>query len=602
MRLRFEQRFCAALALLLLAVVWVFIPQLAGPFDVKQPLAGIGALLLTLLFVTQHRSTPWRIPVGVVGVSLLVMLAAAAVSTGMADNPLLAVPQFLQLVTFIALTLCIFNLRDDASERWIETALVIAASGVALFALKQWLLPDWLNPGFHALGKMRVYSTLGNPNLAAFVLLAALPIAFFGARTAARPQRALSWVALLLLATALLAAQSRQALLVAGLLVPIGYAWLGSPRQRRYAIASLAIACVLIVTGLSLGLVDWSGAQGHTAKGRVLIWLSALYMLIHHPLTGVGLGHFELQHASAQAALFASGHFDAFMDNAGAVKDAHNDLLHFAATTGLAGLVSFGAFCLAAMSAAWRFEAMRVEQPGLYLAGAASIGTMLFTAVLPHAATALVFWLILGLVLRRCELPVVEWSPGWGATRTIAFLALAIIIVWSIWSYRELRAEVEEGRARRLMEQHDPWLAEQKYREALAWSRNGERLKYHATTLFLAERPAEALVELDAASRWSGDVGIPILQAEILTRLGRYDQAIAIYRRLIAAFPRMITPRFVLGQVYAARAEHALAEEQFQQVLAIEPSPFNLNMTREKIELQKAIARRWLEQRPQETR
>ena len=152
------------------------------------------------------------------------------------------------------------------------------------------------------------------------------------------------------------------------------------------------------------------------------------------------------------------------------------------------------------------------------------------------------------------------------------------------------------------MEQHDLWLAEQKYRDALAWSRNGERLKYHATTLYLTGQPHDALLELDEASRWSGDVGIPILSAEILTRQGEYDRAIALYRALIAAFPKMVTPRFVLGQIYALRAEHALAEVQFKQVVEIEPSPFNLNMTREKIDLQKAIARRYLEQRAQATR
>jgi tetratricopeptide (TPR) repeat protein len=133
----------------------------------------------------------------------------------------------------------------------------------------------------------------------------------------------------------------------------------------------------------------------------------------------------------------------------------------------------------------------------------------------------------------------------------------------------------------------------------VAWARSGERLKYHATTLFLAGELHEALVELDEAARYSGDAGIPILQGEILTRLGRYDDAIATYQRLIATLPKMITPRFVLGQIYALRGEHALAQAQFKQVVEIEPSPFNLNLTREKVDLQKALARRYLEQRVQ---
>jgi hypothetical protein len=66
---------------------------------------------------------------------------------------------------------------------------------------------------------------------------------------------------------------------------------------------------------------------------------------------------------------------------------------------------------------------------------------------------------------------------------------------------------------------------------------------------------------------------------------------------LIAAFPKLITPRFVLAQIYARRGEHALAQAQFRQVVDIEPSPFNLNMTHEKVDIQKDIARRYLRER-----
>lgn len=602
MTLRFERSFSTGLAALLIAVTWVFVPQMASPFDIKRPLSIVGALVLVLLFVMQRWRTPWKIPKGVIGSALLVLLLVAGVSALTADNRHLAATELAGLVPLLALTLCVFNLRDDAAERRLENALLIAACGVALLALKQWLLPDLLDPGFHALGKMRVYSTLGNPNLAAFVMLVVAPIAFDRARSAIGLQRTIAWAALLLLSTAVIATQSRQALSIAALLVPFGYAWLGSPQHRKLAIAGVAIALVLVITVASLQLLEWPPALVHTVKGRVLIWLSALRMLAHHPLIGVGLGHFELHYAPAQAELFASGHYDAFMDNAGAVKDAHNDFLHWGATTGAAGLAGFAALCLGALWKGWRSPAVRTEQPGLYLALVACVGAMCFTAALPQAATALLFWLVLGLVLRKCDLPVVEWTPRRNASFAVAALLIAMIVGAVAWGYRDLRAELEEGRANRLMEQHDLWLAEQKYREALAWSRNGERLKYHATTLYLAGQPHEALLELDEASRWSGDVGIAILSAEILTRQGEYDRAIALYRALIAAFPKMITPRFVLGQIYALRAEHALAEVQFKQVVEIEPPPFNLNLTREKVDLQKAIARRYLEQRAQAAR
>jgi len=601
MTLRFERSVATGLAVLLIAVTWLFVPQMASPFDTKRSLALVGALALALLFVMQRLRAPWRIPKGVIGVALLILFLSAVVSAGAADNRHLAGAQLAQFSSLLVLTLCVLNLRDDTAARRLEAALLIAAVGVALFALEQWLLPELWDPGFHAIGKMRVYSTLGNPNLAAFVLLAALPIAFFRARRTIGLQRAIAATALLLLMIALLATQSRQALLIAVLLVPFGYAWLGSPQQRKVAIAGVAIGLAVTVAVMSLQLLEWPPALVHTVKGRVLIWLSALRMLAHHPLIGVGLGHFDLYHAAAQAELFASGHYDAFMDNAGAVKDAHNDFLHGGATTGAAGLAGFAALCLGALWKGWRSPALRTDERGLYLALVACTGAMFFTAALAQVSTALLFCIVLALVLRKCDLRVVEWKPGRNASIAAAALLVAMIVGAGAWSYRELRAELEAGRGNRLMEQHDLWLAEQKYRQAVAWARNGERLKYHATTLFLSGELHEALVELDEAARYSGDAGIPILQGEILTRLGRYDEAIATYERLIATLPKMITPRFVLGQIYALRGEHALAQTHFKQVVEIEPSPFNLNLTREKVDLQKAIASRYLEQREQAT-
>jgi tetratricopeptide (TPR) repeat protein len=175
-----------------------------------------------------------------------------------------------------------------------------------------------------------------------------------------------------------------------------------------------------------------------------------------------------------------------------------------------------------------------------------------------------------------------------------------MLLTGGVWSFRDFRARLEESRADRYMEQHDLWLAERTYRDALSWSHHdGQRLKQHAITLHLLDRTDEALVELREAAQYSGDVGIPIFEAEILTRLGEFDRAIAIYRGVIAAFPKMLTPRFVLAQIYANRGETQLAHEQFKQVIDISPSAFNLNMTAEKIELQKSIARAYLQNHQQ---
>ena len=593
-RSSFEQIFATGLAFLLVAATWLFVPQLASPFDVKRHLTGIGLLALALLFVVGRSQAPWRMPSGVVGAALLLLVSAATISASAAQNGSIVTVQLAHVVPFLLMLLCLFTLQDpDATADRVEIALLVATAGVAALVLKQWLLPQWLDPGFHALGKMRAFSTLGNPNLAAFVMLAAAPLAFFRARDGRGMARATHAALLILLAVAMLVTQSRQALLAAAVTLASALVWLGSVRQRRLTLGVLAI--MLIAGVVTLIAVGPSDALAHTLKGRWLIWRSALHMMSEHPVVGVGLGHFELYHAPAQAALFATGRFDAFLDNAGAVRDAHNDFLHWGASAGVAGIAAFILLCSAALWKGWRARQLRERHPALYLALVACTCGMLFTAALPHAATALLFWLLLGLVLRYCAVPSVQWKPYLAVSLSIAGVLAAMLIACTVFGYRELRAQLDEGQADRLMEQHDLWFAERKYGDALAWSRaSGTRLKHHATTQFLLGQSSAALSELEEAARYSGDVGIAILRAEILTREGDDEQAIALYQRLIAAFPKMITPRFVLAQIHARRGELAPALAQFRKVVEIEASPFNLNLTHEKVQIQKDIARRYL--------
>jgi tetratricopeptide (TPR) repeat protein len=99
---------------------------------------------------------------------------------------------------------------------------------------------------------------------------------------------------------------------------------------------------------------------------------------------------------------------------------------------------------------------------------------------------------------------------------------------------------------------------------------------------------------LEEAKRGSGDLGIYVLEGEIRTRLGDLDQAAELYRQITASFPNMVGPHFVLGQVYQLQGKRSDAEIEFRKVLDIKPSPTNLSMTVEKVELQKHIVRDFL--------
>ena len=84
---------------------------------------------------------------------------------------------------------------------------------------------------------------------------------------------------------------------------------------------------------------------------------------------------------------------------------------------------------------------------------------------------------------------------------------------------------------------------------------------------FRAGNYAEALTALDAlAQTYPDDPLLLRYRARVLTHLGRTQEAIAIYRRLLADNPQHVPTRLFLGQAYRQAGDAAAAAEEWQWV------------------------------------
>lgn len=586
----------ARIGLLALPVLtaWFFAPQLANAFDIKHHILYLGALALMVLWA--GKPDAFSLPKGLIGGSLLVWVLGVSISAAHAENSYLALRMFLEVVALLLLAAALFNLRDlEAAQRRLEDGIIIAGAGVAAFALKQYFLPDFLDPGFSALGKLKIYSTLGNSNLAALVILAAVPSAAWRILRGSAISRASYAAATLLLLGGLIATQARHALIAVGVMAVVAALWLGSRQMRRGVLAILLIGACL--GAAMLVFADLPPSVTHSLKGRWFIWLTSLQMLREHPLAGVGLGHYGLSHMGYQGAMFASGRFNACFDNASVISEGHNDFLNWGAMTGMFGLLGFTMLCAGALWKGWHSPSLKQGAPQLYLALAGYISAMFFIAVTSYTAPALFFWLLLGMVLARSDLAKVRWAPRTWSRHAAAVCLAALLAVDVPLAWQEVRGTWHEAQGDKLMEQHDLWLAGKEYREALLWNpHDGRPRKKYATALFLSGNLDEALAELETAKRDSGDLGIYLLEGEIRTRSGDLGRAELVYRQILASFPNMVGPHFILGQIYQLQGRRGEANAEFRKVLDIRPSPFNLNMTVEKVELQKRIVRDYLQE------
>ena len=275
-------------------------------------------------------------------------------------------------------------------------AVAAAGAVVSLIAILQYAGADpfrlfgWAGPAAGS-PRMRVFSTLGNPNFVAAFLTAALPAAWAtGALLPDRRKRVLFLAAGgLLLAGGILATGSRAPALAA-----LGVAaWAMFRSLRRWYLAILPVLFGLLLVGVSTArpLAD-------TLEGRLFIWRVSLPHAFESPLTGGGPGSFQLNYPAWETARLAVARDEARF--AGFQRHSHNDYLETLVDYGVPGLLLLltipalllGRFCFPKRGSA-----------GTAAEGAAAgvIALMALALVdfpLHRPAEAFLFWLLLALV------------------------------------------------------------------------------------------------------------------------------------------------------------------------------------------------------------
>lgn len=579
-----SQRDRALLLLLVLlppAVTWLFVPTLAEAFRAKAHVASLGASVVLCLALAR-RQLPWPVWPAAVAWSYLLLLASVILPNLFAVEPMTA---WRGAVEYLPLALLLPVLAVAAAGTTLPAALqaswLVAAAGAALLALQQAFAPGWIDFGFVAPGKLAVFSTLGNPIWASIVFVAALPLAIHFARHG-RPWR---WGLVGLLALALWATESRQAWLAAATMAWLAVVWLGSPRLRLLAVLGL-ISLIAAALAAPLAGMNW---LPHSLSGRWLIWQGVWRLILDHPL-GVGFGLIGTTYPAYQAAVLASPGGSALAPHAAVIEDAHNEFLQWGASAGLPGLLAFSLFAGAVFWLAWRSPRVRAGNGHWLFAYASLLVTAAFTGIQHLAAPTLLLITCQGVLLAQITVSPRAEAPS--AALHLGRVAVLLLAVAAFsWALVDWRAGALEGEADRLLKERDAWLAEEAYARALAIDdRRPGLLKKHASMLFLDHRYADALGELERARSLSGDTGIGLLQAEILAQAGRRDEAVQTYESIVAAFPALVTPRFVLGQLYYRQGRIDAARAALRLVADAPAPSYNATYSRDKLARQRAMA------------
>jgi putative inorganic carbon (HCO3(-)) transporter len=277
--------------------------------------AGLSLLILAcgLLWLVWSLCTPPG-PLGRIDRWLLVVIGIALLATGFSPVPAAALKGLLKLLSYLAVYALMERLLL-ASPRWWDRGVAALLAGqlvTCVIGIRQLYgdtgaLARWSDPNSVAEGTVRIYATLGNPNLLGGYLLPILPLAAVALlRWPGAIRRLFALTAFVLGLVALVLTYSRGAwlgmvasLAVLGLLLAMRRTVDWPPLLRRLLplllLAGAALVLVVLVSRVEPLRVRFAsllaGREDSSNNFRLNVWASALAMIRDRPWLGIGPGN-----------------------------------------------------------------------------------------------------------------------------------------------------------------------------------------------------------------------------------------------------------------------------------------------------------------------
>ena len=391
-----------------------------------------------------------------VSLLLAALVLGAVVSAARTPGALQALPQVANLLILVGVFLLTRALVETESAFrlfWIGPLLGLA--GVILVGLIQLLgvaLP--ISQG------VAPAATLGNKNIAAEFVAAALPLTAFWAHGATGARGRAVWA--LVGAGVLFILGAKAVAALAALLTAALAVW-AMGRGGRFFLSAMVIWAVLLVGGFSFLALSreqgpipggrgsdysWLDQKKRNAAERLLLWREAVGLWRQNPLLGQGPGGFN--NALAQSREPSEDPVsDALFTFRRQPYRAHNAFLTLSAETGLGGLALLALF-LVSGARLWRNRSLA---PAPWLMG--SLSALLVAFSMSVSVAVPMHMALLGTVLGLVSaLGGAGRRAGSGSGPGMFRLVLGVLgVVMAVWPLgRQLTADVHRSRAESCLE------------------------------------------------------------------------------------------------------------------------------------------------------
>ena len=469
------------------------------------------------------------------------------------------------------ITIYFMALNNAGNVRVFVTVMIAAASIVSIYGILQYLGIDFTTPKSTPL-----VSTLGNVNFAGEYLAMIIPLSvamLFYSR--GKASKIAFGTATALMLTHLLLAKSRGAwvgLAGAGIILLF---W--DPAKKGHLKLLLYLALIMVVAFSIIYAVSGSGGISSIKEEaisvlnvrqssilfRFLAWKSALRMIRESPLTGVGAGNFKIIYPLYRSS--EEWHISGINTR---VAEAHNDYLQI---TSELGLVGFGIFIWLLVSALRIFKKLLKTESILITGLLASVVSMLISAIFEfpfhNPATALTFWMILGIAGALCFKAVPASQPVQKKTRMLLAGAAILIGIAPLYT---ARVALSDFHLRKVMTYQTRKLWDKTIDECKksinAYYPNTQAHVFLARALLEKEETEKAFVELKTVLHLHpNDPWAHRCLGEIYLKLNQFDSAISSLEKAAELNPAYFNS---LGAAYTKKGMLDEALSSFQKAIA----------------------------------
>lgn len=478
---------------------------------------------------------------------------AGGVSTLFSAAPQTSFMQWAYYLAACLLYLAFLQFGYSAFDLLLKTLFGMALLQLPL-AVLQWavlhgahlhaLLPAALI-GLHT----RLFGTTGNQEFLAALLGTGFFIGLYlHTGSAAKNTRLLLAAACAALLLGLVLAHNKGGLAFIGLY----FLWRHLPQRKLLAILALPALTVAVIL------------FPDSSDGRLLLWLAAGVIILHHPLAGVGYMQYESHYLDAVRELFtAHPALAQLLGNHTAMSlDAHNLFLHYGAELGVPGLL----LALLFAHHAWRLG--RRDGGPLGAALLFLLFKSLYTVVLPSITGMLMFLLLLARLTPSANvIPRQPLAARYAALAAVPVLAalLACAAIPALSDYYYLRGARalfmgEEARATGALNR------------ALLLDRENTDASLALAQACYARHDYPAMKgHLQDALHYRKNKDTCKIAASMYYYSRRYDAAYALYNQLHQAFPQHLTSLTKLACIFMIRGDYNKAYVMAQQALHARP-------------------------------